>query len=83
MRHNILATLFSAITRVYQFLYHWKREEPVLTFTENHSMFDFSHSFSVCILLSGDFEGGHGPPCEKSGPPVILYSTTYNVGQRY
>jgi len=39
--------------------------------------------------LVGGFEGGqgsHGPPCKKSAPlwpPVILYSTTYNVGQRY
>jgi len=39
---------------------------------------------SIC---SGGFEEGRGHgPCETSGPrvpPVILYSTTYNVGQRY
>ena len=41
------------------------------------------------LLCSGGFEGGRGgtAPIVKSlaslCPPVILYSTTYNVGQRY
>jgi len=41
-------------------------------------------------MISGGFEGGQGggtAPLVKSlallWPPVISYSTTYNVGQRY